>query len=168
MKSFLAVSFLAIQAFCISEEHNILTWNAEHQIMIEDGSVWQVLNPQIKTDQLMQKPLVFVADESWFNSEAYCKFVEVSSKKELKVSLVSPPAAYDKKSHWIAFLELKKSILFLDNGTIFSLYENDREYFKKWLPDDFVIAGKHKNWLSQSKPILFNYRTKEFVFGELH
>lgn len=150
-------------------DHYITALPDEAKIQIEDGSVWQVnAVDRHKINSCLNTNLSFRADESWFGSGCYCYFVNKDSGDKILVTLVSSPNGYNQNSHWVSYLEPKKSILFLDNGAIFSLYDNDREYFKNWLVDDFVITGDYHSWLSQSRHILFNYRTKEFIFGELH
>ncbi len=150
-------------------DHYIINQVNDCQFQIEDGSIWQIENTdKAKLESLKDVKLSFRADESWFGSDCYCYFVDTLTDQKIHVTLVSSPKGYDQNSHWVAYLEPKKSILFLDNGAIFSLYDNDREYFKNWLVDDFVITGDYHSWLSQSRHILFNYRTKEFIFVELH
>jgi hypothetical protein len=150
-------------------DHNIINVCDDNKIQIEDGSLWQVNEvDKHKISSFQGNDLSFRADESWFGSECYCYFINRATGDKMLVTLVSSPSGYGQNSHWVSYLEPKKSILFLDNGAIFSLYDNDREYFKNWLVDDFVITGDYYSWLSQSRHILFNYRTKEFIFGELH
>jgi hypothetical protein len=150
-------------------EHRITHHLDEGKIQIEDGSIWEVVQyDREKTEKFLDVPLSFRADESWLSAEAQCCFINKISNEKIVVALVSPPDSYIQFSHWVAYLEPKKSILFLDNGSIFSLYDNDREYFKNWLVDDFVITGDYQSWMSQNKHILFNYRTKKFIFGDLH
>lgn len=150
-------------------DHYITCFVDGHRIQIEDGSIWQVSQKdRYKIPRFMGHELSFRADESWFGSGCYCYFVNKDSKDTIGVTLTAGPSSYTQNSHWVSYLEPKKSILFLDNGAIFSLYDNDREYFKNWLADDFVITGDYHSWLSQTRHILFNYRTKEFIFGELH
>lgn len=159
------LSFIKLSGY----DHQIIEKLDGNKIRIEDGSIWQVNQKDTyKISQSMQVPLSFSADESWFSQDVICYFVNKKSGEKLEASLILPPDTYTQQSHWIAYLEPKKSILFLDNGSIFSLYNNDREYFKNWLVDDFIIAGDYYSLLSQTKHILFNYRTKEFIFGELH
>lgn len=150
-------------------DHKIIKALDESTIQIEDGSVWQVLSGDLsKMGSFESTDLSFRADESWLSSSCACYFVNKETGEKIGVKLISAPIGYDQNSHWIAYIEQKKSILFLDNGSIFSLYDNDREYFKNWRIDDFVITGDYHSWLSQSRHILFNYRTQEFIFGELH
>jgi hypothetical protein len=149
--------------------HYVTDFNESGILRIEDGSKWQVHESDIhKLEAFKEGAFIFRADENWFSSDVKCSFINKINNTSLNVALLSPPEGYAEKSHWIAFFEPKKSILFLDNGSIFSLYDNDREYFKNWLVDDFVITGDYESWMTQSKHILFNYRTKEFIFGELH
>lgn len=171
MKSLFLIiaSSAAFKTHAYDISHSIVKIQNDHQIVLEDGSIWEVSEEEKgKLEKFSLSKLSFRAEESWFNSGIKCYFVNLETKEKLNVSLVSQPNSYDVNSHWVAYLEPKKSILFLDNGAIFSLYDNDREYFKNWLADDFVILGDYSSWLSQSKHILFNYRTKEYIFGELH
>lgn len=150
-------------------DHRIINLSTDNKIQIEDGSIWAVDEKDKDKIELFQNvDLSFRADESWLNSECYCYFVNNTTGDKMLVTLVSSPEGYNQNTHWVSYLEPKKSILFLDNGAIFSLYDNDREYFKNWLVDDFVITGDYQSWLSRGRHILFNYRTKEFIFGELH
>jgi hypothetical protein len=169
MKMLLSSLILCGHMFPDAYEHYITSVLDDGKFMIEDGSVWLMdsFNEE-KLYKLQQNKLSFRAEETWIGSEVICQFVDKKTNDAIKVLLVSAPKSYEEKSHWIAYLEPKKSILFLDNGSIFSLYDNDREYFNNWLADDFVITGDYKSWLSQDKHILFNYRTKEFIFGDLH
>lgn len=168
-KIYIGFSLFQISLSAAVFDHYITDTPAANQIQIEDGSIWNVhQKDRYKIPHFMGYELSFRADESWFGSGCYCYFVNKHSKEKILVTLAASPSRYTQHSHWVSYLEPKKSILFLDNGAIFSLYDNDREYFKNWLADDFVITGDYQSWLSQSKHILFNYRTKEFIFGELH
>ena len=170
MKMFLSVlSIISSHAFANVLDHTIVKVTGDTFIELEDGSVWEVrAQDTIFIDKALKASLSFRADESWLSSDVKCHFVNKQNNDVINVTLVSPPDSYIKNSHWVAYLEPKKSILFLDNGAIFSLYDNDREYFKNWQSDDFVLTGDYKGWFGQAKHILFNYRTKEFIFGELH
>jgi hypothetical protein len=163
---FLAFSLSFLQANYY--EHFIKQQLDDSRIRIEDGSIWEIApTDRSKISQFFDVPLSFRTDESWLSQEVICSFMNKNSGQKIVATLILPPDSYAQQSHWIAYLEPKKAILFLDNGSIFSLYNNDREYFKNWRVDDFIIAGDYYSWLSQTKHILFNYRTKEFIFGEL-
>jgi hypothetical protein len=169
MKKFLfSFNFVTCSVFASYDEHQIVNWHSEYDVSLEDGSIWHI---KADADEVMgwkNDVLSFEALEPWFKSDVNCFLTNKKNKKRIEVSLVSAPEVYNSESHWVAFLDPKNSILFLDNGVIFSLYENDREIFKNWKADDFVIIGDYSSSLSKSKNILFNYRTKEFVFGELN
>lgn len=167
-KFFYMMNFVTISLFGLYDEHQIINWQSEYEINLEDGSIWHIKADAEEIMNWKNDALSFEAIEPWFKNDVNCFLINKKNKKRIEISLVSAPTIYNSESHWIAYIDPKKSILFLDNGVIFSLYENDREIFKKWKPDDFVIIGDYSSALSKSKNILFNYRTKEFVFGELN
>jgi hypothetical protein len=159
---FLLIMF---STFGTGYEHKLIEFIEPNQIVIEDGSSWTI-EGAFSWEEFKGAPLSFRADESWLNSEAKCSFVNKNTGAVIYVKLASVPTSYEDKTHWVAYLEPTTSFLFLDNGVKFLLYENDKEYFSNWRADDFVIIGDYTSWLSQNKHILFNYRTKEFIFGE--
>jgi hypothetical protein len=169
MKKIISSGCLSVfSLFGAYDDHQISDWQSEYDVKLEDGSVWHIKSDADEVMRWKDDMLSFEAAETWFDDKTLCYFINKRNNKKIEVSLVSAPEVYNASSHWIAFLNPKNFILFLDNGVIFSLYENDREIFKNWKADDFVIVGDYTSVLSKSKNILFNYRTKEFVFGELN
>lgn len=149
-------------------EH-LVRWNDESGMLeAEDGSVWKVLPEDIKkASEWKSEGVRFTALESWLSKEVFCYFINPDSRESVRVELSLPATESHASSHWVSFVEVPTRILFLDNGAIFSLYENDREYFTHWEAGDFVIVGDFKSLFSPCRHILFNYRTKEFIFGDL-
>ncbi len=150
-------------------EHYWMDLDDKGVVKLDDGSKWSIVSDHLdKFKEWKGIPLRFEAKESWLAPGVFCYFIHPDAKEKVQVLLISAPVAYEPFAHWLVLLEADNKYLRLDNAATFSLYENDREYFSQWQVEDFVITGDYKSLLSPCRHILFNYRTKEFIFGELH
>lgn len=142
----------------------------EHLFQLSDGSLWL---PKEKDEEKVfswnrSTPIVFTVNEGWIGGEDYV-FMNQENGESITAELVTPPKEYNHTARWIAYVDpdVYAGSVFIDNGAKFSLLADDADRFKNWKEDDFVLVGTYTSYFSPYKYLLYNYRTKDWIFVKL-
>lgn len=69
-------------------------------------------------------------------------------------------------THWITGIDYYRNVLYLEDGSVWSMSTFDRSVISNWVPNDVVIIGVNDGWFSSANPnILINVNMNNYATG---
>jgi hypothetical protein len=117
-------------------------YDATGTVMLEDESVWTLywgdvykVSNWLPTDLIVIKP-----HTSLFSSYRY-ELVNQNTGVKVLTNLYLGPVYGNPYTHWIAAIDYYNNVIYLEDGTIWSMSLFDSGIISEWVPNDTVIIG---------------------------
>lgn len=136
-------------------------------IEFADGSVWIVnARDAYKTANWLLSDLIVVTpNRSWFSSYNF-RLTNQDTGVSVQANLSLGPIYNSSCTHWIIAIDYYNHIIYLEDGSTWSMSYCDDSTIKKWVINDTVIIGINDGWQSYSKPnILINVNMLNYARG---
>ncbi|MEX1012167.1 MAG: hypothetical protein WD595_01895 [Waddliaceae bacterium] len=137
-------------------------------VEIEDGSIWSIkYSDRYKTlNWLNGDILIIVPNGEWLSSYRY-KIVNINTGVTVRSNLTLKPLYNGVYTHWITGIDHLNRLVYLDDGSCWSLPWYEQGVLSRWLLDDTVIIGTNDGlFTSDSLPnIIINTSTEDYVLG---
>lgn len=136
-------------------------------VEFEDGSQWSV-RPDHAYVTLSWHPSDIVAitpNHSWFSSYNYT-LTNQNTGEAVNANLYLGPIYNGPFTHWIAAIDYYNNIIYLEDGSRWSMSSFDSSIVYSWVLNDTVIIGVNDGLFSSSRPnILINVNTLTYAAG---
>lgn len=111
---------------------------------LEDGSLWEVLplHAEKLKDWQIGHTLVIAPNYSWFGSGNYAVTNEEENVTVL-ADLIAGPFAFGSSSHWVAWIDMHRGHITLEDGSSWCINPSDYVLFADWQMNDHIILGRH-------------------------
>lgn len=134
-------------------------------ITLEDGSVWSVkgADAPVVLSWLSSDNLVLSPNGSFFSLYDYC-LTNQNTAESVRVNLLLRPIYNSAFTHWVVAVDDYDDMVYLEDGSVWSISAFDGNVIRKWLVNDTVIIGINDGWLSSTRPnILINVETMTYA-----
>jgi len=138
-----------------------------YAIEMEDGSHWTIPETEVaKTLEWRPGSRLSITPHrgGWFYNSPYSYYIiNEDAGSYVSSNLHIGPIAQGPKTHWIMAIDYAKGNIFLENGTSWSVAEEDLYLFDEWVNNQTIIIGNNDRWFASHSSILINVDINNFV-----
>ena len=138
----------------------------------EDGSRWEI-SPSDNYKVLRwrgDQTYVITPNSNWLSSDQYpYTIVNQQRGSAAKAKLILGPGYNGQNVHWVINYDPYLRLVYLENGTVWKVSEDDYPYFSKWQVNHIVIIGNYYPWFYVFYPydsILINVNMNHYIHAK--
>lgn len=138
----------------------------------EDGSRWEIA-PSDAYKVLRwrgDETYLITPNDNWLYSSEYpYTIVNQQRGSSARSKLILGPSSEGENVHWIINYDPYLRLVYLENGTVWNVAEDDYPYFARWQVNHIVIIGNYSPWFYFFYPydsILINVNMNHYVHAK--